>query len=141
MLRSLALLPPKKKTRRGKFRVTFRKVICVQHRHSVLPLTTSKMLSTARRSVLSQNLRCCSASVASTSAARRLYSQKPPLEPGSDSKTKGQPGKAKEYEYKKPAPPPETWLASYLRRSPRAMTIFKSVTGVLGMGKDRKSVV
>ncbi|EJD05758.1 uncharacterized protein FOMMEDRAFT_103971 [Fomitiporia mediterranea MF3/22] len=42
------------------------------------------------------------------------------------------------YEYKKPPPKQETWLAQYLRRSPRAMSIFKAVIGNLGMGNPRQ---
>lgn len=46
--------------------------------------------------------------------------------------------KPQQYDYKKPAPPPETWLARYLRRSPRAMATFKSAARVLGMGNPRQ---
>ena len=42
------------------------------------------------------------------------------------------------YEYKKAPPPPQTLLAQYLRRNPRAMTVFQSLTGVLGMGNPRQ---
>ena len=53
-------------------------------------------------------------------------------------KPQGGAGPSKPYQYEKPAPPQETWLASYLRSSPTAMAVFKNVTGVLGMGNARQ---
>lgn len=44
----------------------------------------------------------------------------------------------KPYQYEKPPAPQETWLASYLRNSPTAMSFFKNATGALGMGNARQ---
>ncbi|THH04728.1 hypothetical protein EW145_g5312 [Phellinidium pouzarii] len=88
------------------------------------------MLSATRRSVLSSTTRC--QSFASTS--KRTYSVKPSphgLKPSKSSQPEV-------YEYKKPPPAPETWLAQYLKRSPKALRVFTSVTGALGMGNPRQ---
>ncbi|KAI5124350.1 hypothetical protein M0805_008957 [Coniferiporia weirii] len=92
------------------------------------------MLSATRRSTLSSGLHYRSLA---SSSARRL-STKPSSSPPETQKQ--QPASASEtvYEYKKPAPHPETWLAQYLRRSPKALAAFTSVTGVLGMGNPRQ---
>lgn len=86
------------------------------------------MLSAARRQALRTRTRYGGADI----QRRARYSSKP--SEGTEPKKAG----PKVYEYKKPEPVPETRLATYLKSSPRAMSIFTSVINTLGMGNPRQ---
>lgn len=91
------------------------------------------MLATkSRRSILSssQSLR---RSAIRNSTTRRCYAKK-----NAEVQEKTVSGPSQTYVYEKPTPPPETWLARYLKSSPKAMSVFQGITCSLGINNPRQ---